>query len=491
MSEPTFGISINRASEGARPVYNADLSTVGIIGTAPNANPAIFPYDEPILISSNDAAMLAALGTGGTIPDAIRAINAQLTAFQIAANVVIVRVEQGANDFATIANIIGTEAEQSGLYAFLNSGVDNGRIPRLIGAPGHTHQTLSGVTGYRVTNGGSGYTSAPTVAVTGGGGTGKTVTAQLTGGVVTGLTETAAGTGYTSAPTLALSGGGGTGATAVADYGQLGNGVIAELPGILERMNAHAVVEGPGTTEIAIINWRETFNSQRLIPIDMWVKVQEGEQVVTRPGAARVLGLGVGVDFEHGGVPMHSWANRPIQGIVGFVRNPAFSLTDGATEGQRLLAANIGIGVKGELGVETAISDSGFIFVGTDNAGDEEEWRFYNVTRGRDFLELGSIRAIRARLGRNNIEGHVIQAVLNDTTIWLGGLQADNHILGFRVGFEEDKNNAADLRKGRFRYFFKAEEPPVFRRAIIDSQRYAAALDALVEDLLASTTPVI
>jgi len=72
---------------------------------------------------------------------------------------------------------------------------------------------------------GSGYTSEPTVTLTGGGGTGATATASLTtfykvDGTavtrVTGITVTNPGSGYTSSPSVTLSGGGGTGAAAKA-----------------------------------------------------------------------------------------------------------------------------------------------------------------------------------------------------------------------------------------------------------------------------------
>jgi len=61
---------------------------------------------------------------------------------------------------------------------------------------------------------GTGYTTAPTVAITGGGGSGATATAQIADGKITGFTITNAGTGYTSAPTVALTGGSGTGGAA-------------------------------------------------------------------------------------------------------------------------------------------------------------------------------------------------------------------------------------------------------------------------------------
>nr|WP_267285397.1 phage tail tube protein [Pseudomonas oryziphila] len=67
-----------------------------------------------------------------------------------------------------------------------------------------------------VTNGGSGYTSAPTVNLTGGGGSGATAVAVLDGDEVVAINVTSAGAGYTSAPTVAFTGGAGSGATATA-----------------------------------------------------------------------------------------------------------------------------------------------------------------------------------------------------------------------------------------------------------------------------------
>lgn len=64
--------------------------------------------------------------------------------------------------------------------------------------------------------GGAKYTSVPTVAFSGGGGTGAAATAIVENGQVTGLTITAGGSGYTSVPTIAFSGGGGSGAAATA-----------------------------------------------------------------------------------------------------------------------------------------------------------------------------------------------------------------------------------------------------------------------------------
>ena len=77
-------------------------------------------------------------------------------------------------------------------------------------------QTINGVLQQ-----GSGYTSAPTVTFSGGGGSGAAATAHIAGGKVVRYTVTNRGSNYTSVPTVTVSGGGGSGARATAFiYGQ-------------------------------------------------------------------------------------------------------------------------------------------------------------------------------------------------------------------------------------------------------------------------------
>ncbi|HGW6140518.1 TPA: right-handed parallel beta-helix repeat-containing protein [Klebsiella pneumoniae] len=78
-----------------------------------------------------------------------------------------------------------------------------------------------------VTAGGSGYTSAPTVTISGGGGSGALATATVSGGAVTKISVLYKGFGYTSAPTIAIAGGGGSGATATGTVSS--GGVIGQL----------------------------------------------------------------------------------------------------------------------------------------------------------------------------------------------------------------------------------------------------------------------
>lgn len=198
-----------------------------------------------------------------------------------------------------------------------------------------------------------------------------------------------------------------------------------------------------------------------------------------------VAGIAVRRDHEFNGRPFHSWANQAVQGILGPSRPINFSLTDGATEGQTLLGANIGILVRGEMGVETAIASGGFVFIGTDNAGNDDLWRFYNVTRGRDFIHLMLLRTLRSYLGKFNITGQTLESVISTVKFALRDLKATGDILGYEVRFDRDLNSPDNLRLGKVVINFAAEEAPVLRYLGIQSSRYRPALDALLDDLLA------
>lgn len=412
---PTFGVSIIREDNEPRVAVDADLSVVGIIGTAPAAVALTYPLDTPVSIYSNDAAAVEALGATGTLRNAINLINAQLGEFQAAARVVVVRVAEGLNEATTLANVVGN-GTTTGLSAFLRAGPDLGVIPRLICAPGFTEQQEEDED----------------------------------------------------------------------NPGQfLANPVCAALPAILSQLLAHAVVSVDASTEAKAIDARETLASSRIIPIASGVKVQVGTSVVTMDAAPAVIGVAVRRDFEKGGLPFWSWANQPIQGIVGLERNIAFSITDGANEGQTLLAANLGIIVRGQMGVEASLTSSGFVFIGTDNAGTDALWQFYNVTRGRDFIHLKVLASVKQYLGRFNINRQTVEAILNTIRLALDDLQAEGAILGHRVSFRESDNTPEDLRAGQITVLFEAEEAPVLRKITVRSARFRPALEALISELAA------
>ncbi len=492
MSDPTFGLSIQQIDNEPRPAIYSDMSIVGLVGLAEAANTDEFPINVPKQFYSDDEAALKKLGPG-TLYDAVTAINEQLGEFQAAATIVAVRVAQGETTPKTIANLRGDVNAGTGMWALQDAAAELGLTPRLICVPGFTSQANNGITAVTVGAQGSGFTSAPSVSFTGGGSdpdkvlpTGIAVLGTgVDAGKVVAVTVTSPGANLTAAPTVAFTGGGGTGATATTTLDNVSNAIVASLPSLLDSLFAVAVVDGPSSTQTAAVNWRESISSKRIIPVDPAYKVLDANgNIVLKPKSPYVIGIGVRRDHEKGGRPFHSWANQAVRGIVGIARPIAFSLLDGANEGQTLLSQNIGITVRGER-TDGALADGGYVFVGTDTASDDTLWRFYNQVRGRDYIHLMFIKTLRFYLGKFNITGHTITAVLNTMKFALRDLQAQGDILGFKVGFARDKNSPEQLRLGRFTVSFAAEEPAPLRHLTVESARYRPALDLLLDDLLA------
>lgn len=109
----------------------------------------------------------------------------------------------------------------------------------------------SGVRRIDVTAGGSGYTNPPSVTMTGGtSGTSLAAraVAQISGGAVTAIWLFDCGYGYTSVPTVGISGGGGTGATATAVLGSnIVRSIVVSDPGNQSGNIAATLAGGDGS----------------------------------------------------------------------------------------------------------------------------------------------------------------------------------------------------------------------------------------------------
>ena len=139
------GVEVIEIDAGPRPIQTVKSSVIGIVGTAPDADPAIFPLNTPVMIagSRQEAAGLDTTGNGaGTLPAALDGIFDQ-----IGAVVVVVRVDEGIDETATIANVIGgvnaTTGNFEGVHALVGAESVVGFSPRILIAPGFTHQRPS------------------------------------------------------------------------------------------------------------------------------------------------------------------------------------------------------------------------------------------------------------------------------------------------------------------------------------------------------------
>ncbi|WP_336488282.1 phage tail sheath family protein [Methylobacterium nigriterrae] len=265
------------------------------------------------------------------------------------------------------------------------------------------------------------------------------------------------------------------------------NPVVAALPEVLSALLAIAVVDVDDSNRDAAIDARETIGSDRIMPVGVAARVfdTDGATVITRPMAPRILGLISRADFQNGGKPFEPFANRQIHGLVGASRDIAFDLRDGSVEGQQLLAAEVSIVVRGEVDVDGAIADGGFVFIGTDNcATDGDAWQQIHQVRGADAIDVEHQRATRQFLGRK-ISASDAEAWINSLKFNLRDHKAGNDILGYKVEFKPDENSPEQVRAGRLTVDLGIEEAPVFRVAKRNVRRYRQAVTDLVADIAA------
>jgi phage tail sheath protein FI len=139
------GVEVLEVESGTRPISVVNTSVIGIVGTAPDADPLVFPLNTPVLVagSRTEAAKLDTVGTGlGTLPAALDGIFDQ-----IGAVVIVVRVDVGLDEAETLANVIGgvnaTDGTFEGVHALAGAESVVGFAPRILIAPGFTHQRPS------------------------------------------------------------------------------------------------------------------------------------------------------------------------------------------------------------------------------------------------------------------------------------------------------------------------------------------------------------
>lgn len=126
------GLANTGASTGASAV--AAVAATFLAGGVDEA----FPLNTPVLVAGSRA-QAALLGETGTLPAAMDSIFDQ-----IGAVVVVVRVEEGEDDDETLANVVGgvngTSGDYEGVHCFLGANSVVGFQPRILCAPGFTHQ---------------------------------------------------------------------------------------------------------------------------------------------------------------------------------------------------------------------------------------------------------------------------------------------------------------------------------------------------------------
>lgn len=449
------GVEVLDIDDGSRSIQTVSSSVIGIVGTAPRADETAFPLNTPVLVAGSQALaakLLANAGeVDGTLPDAMDSIFDQT-----GAAVVVVRVEEGEDAAETLANVIGgtnsVTGQYEGVHAFLGAESIIGVKPRILIAPGFTHQrTEDGVISIVIGgSGGSGYTDGSySLSFSAGAGSGAAATATVVGGIVTAVTITNPGSGYTSAPTVTLSGAGsGTGATFTATVGDTTNAVVAELKGIAERLRAVIIQDGPSATDADAITVAGDAGSKRVFLVDPKVlKVDDDGNTVEAWASACVAGVIAKVDNDRGW--WWSPSNNEINGIVGTARAIDFALGDVNSRANLLNADN----------VATIIRQNGYRLWGNRTLSPDAKWAFLCVVRTADII-ADSLQAAHLWAVDRGITKNYIDDVREGVNAYLRQLKALGAILGGECWADPDLNTPASIAAGHV--YFDFDFTPVY-----------------------------
>lgn len=354
-----------------RPIKTTDTSTIGLIYTAPDADPAKFPLNQPVLFLA-DRYQAADLGSAGTGKNAIDGIYDH-----IGVPIVGIRVAQTETVEQQLANIVGDYATRTGVHALYKARNTVFKVPKILIAPGFTSQRVTGgITQIVIGAGGANYTAANTRIVIDGNGSGGGAKAMpiIQSGVITGALILNCGLGYDEEDVEITIVGDGTGAT-IADFniGTAANPVVAELGGIANRLRSTIIADCPNGTAEQSVAYRNDWATERIFCVDNYPLVQRGANITAEPPSSRVAGLLAKVDNEEG-----FWvspSNHVIQGIVGMSK----PIDDSGVGGEA--------DYLNERDVATIVRRSaGFKLWGNHGSSTDPLWQFFAVGRTRDAI---------------------------------------------------------------------------------------------------------
>ncbi len=362
---------------------------------------------------------------------------------------------QADTEAETLANVIGGVDAPTGRYlgvqAFLAARSEVKVTPRILIAPGFTHQRLA--------NQPEAASAEQTLTFSGD-------ALQLMGVGVTDLTVTspdktvayAEDTDYTldaarGVVTRLAEGSIPDGGAVVCAYRYarppsrpLSNPVVAEMMGVAERLRGIIVADGPNANDAAAIDYREDWGSPRVYVVDPWVKVMRDGAVVYEPASARVAGLIAKIDNDKGF--WWSPSSNVLNGVLGTHRAVDFALGDAGARANYL----------NENEVSTIIQEDGYRLWGNRTCSSDPKWAFLSVRRTADMINESLLQAHLWAVDRNITKTYV-EDVTEGVNAYLRQLKAKGAILGGRCRVDPDLNDAASIADGKIYFDFDFTPP--------------------------------
>ncbi|WP_411386983.1 phage tail sheath subtilisin-like domain-containing protein [Pseudomonas sp. MPB03] len=221
------------------------------------------------------------------------------------------------------------------------------------------------------------------------------------------------------------------------------------LVALADKLRGLAILDGPNTTDEAVMAYAENFGAKRAYLVDPGVQYWDttADATVDAPGSAWVAGLFAWTDSEYG-----FWAspsNKEFVGITGTTRSIEFLDGDETCRANLLNNANI----------TTIIRDDGFRLWGNRTLSSDPKWAFVTRVRTMDIVMDAILYGHKWAVDRS-ITATYIKDVTEGLQAFMRDLKAQGAIINFEVYADPELNTASQLEQGKVYWNIRFTDVP-------------------------------
>lgn len=223
------------------------------------------------------------------------------------------------------------------------------------------------------------------------------------------------------------------------------------------KLRAIAIVDGPNTTDEAVMAYAQEFGSKRIYMVDPGVQQWDTilSKTIDAPASAFVAGLFAWTDSEYG-----FWAspsNKELVGITGTTRPIEFLDGDETCRANLLNNANI----------STIIRDGGYRLWGNRTLSTDAKWSFVTRVRTVDIV-MDAILAGHKWAVDRSITKTYVKDVTDGLEAFMRDLKNQGAVINFEVYADTELNSASQLEQGKVYWNIRftdvpPAENPIFR----------------------------
>jgi len=221
------------------------------------------------------------------------------------------------------------------------------------------------------------------------------------------------------------------------------------LVALADKLRGLAILDGPNTTDEAVMAYAENFGAKRAYMVDpgvqYWATIAAA--TVDAPGSAWVAGLFAWTDSEYG-----FWAspsNKEFVGITGTTRPIEFLDGDETCRANLLNNANIA----------TIIRDDGFRLWGNRTLSSDPKWAFVTRVRTMDIVMDAILYGHKWAVDRS-ITATYVSDVTEGLRAFMRDLKAQGAIINFEVFADPELNTESQLEQGKVYWNIRFTDVP-------------------------------